>query len=45
MTNIETERLILRPQAIADFDVWFPMYADPQIFQITNSPGFTPEEG
>lgn len=45
MTIIETERLILRPQTIADFDVWLPMYADPEIFHVTNSPGFTPEEG
>ncbi|OAT32737.1 GNAT family acetyltransferase [Buttiauxella brennerae ATCC 51605] len=45
MITIETERLILRPQTITDFDVWYPMYADPQIFHVTNSPGFTPEEG
>lgn len=44
MTHIVTERLILRPQTLTDFDVWFPMYADPQIFHLTQSPGFTPEE-
>lgn len=43
--KIVTERFILRPQTITDFAVWYPMYADPEIFHLTNSPGFTPEEG
>ncbi|SUW64283.1 Uncharacterised protein [Buttiauxella agrestis] len=45
MITIATERLILRPQTIMDFDLWYLMYADPKIFHVTNSPGFTPEEG
>ncbi|RJT18141.1 GNAT family N-acetyltransferase [Buttiauxella izardii] len=44
MTTIVTDRLILRPQTMADFEVWFPMYADPQIFHVINAPGFTAEE-
>lgn len=42
--EIVTDRLVLRPQTIDHFDVWYPMYADPQIFQLENAPGFTPEE-
>ncbi|EAU4643184.1 N-acetyltransferase [Salmonella enterica] len=45
MLTITTERLILRPQTIADFAIWYPMYADPEIFRLDNAPGFTPEEG
>ncbi|ATF49404.1 GNAT family N-acetyltransferase [Citrobacter freundii] len=43
--SITTDRLILRPQTINDFDVWYPLYADPHIFHLANAPGFTPEEG
>lgn len=43
--SIITDRLILRPQTINDFDVWYPMYGDPLIFHLVNAPGFTPEEG
>ncbi|BCG09738.1 hypothetical protein BADSM9389_24080 [Buttiauxella agrestis] len=39
MITITTERLILRPQTIMDFDVWYLMYADPKIFHVTSSPG------
>ncbi|MCS2165242.1 GNAT family N-acetyltransferase [Scandinavium manionii] len=41
MYTIVTDRLILRPQAITDYDVWYPMYSDPKVM---NAPGFTPEE-
>ncbi len=44
MSAIVTERFILRPQAITDYDVWYPMYSDPKIFHLVNAPGFTPEE-
>lgn len=44
MCAIITDRLILRPQTISDYDVWYPMYADPKIFELINAPGFTPEE-
>lgn len=35
--SIITDRLILRPQAITDYQVWYPMYSDPQIFHLVNS--------
>lgn len=44
MSAIVTERFILRPQVITDYDVWYPMYSDPKIFHLVNAPGFTPEE-
>lgn len=44
MSAIVTERFILRPQTITDYDVWYPMYSDPKIFHLVNAPGFTPEE-
>ncbi|WP_176691611.1 GNAT family N-acetyltransferase [Superficieibacter electus] len=42
MPTIFTDRLILRPQTIADFAAWYPLYADPVLM---NGSGFTPEEG
>lgn len=44
MSTIITDRLILRPQKITDYDIWYPMYSDPKIFELINAPGFTPEE-
>ncbi len=42
--SLITDRLILRPQTIDDFAVWYPMYADPTIFHLSGTPGFTAEE-
>ncbi len=42
--SIMTDRLILRPQTLADYDVWFSVYSDPEIFKVVNAPGFTAEE-
>lgn len=44
MCTIFTDRLILRPQTITDYGIWYPMYADPKIFELIDVPGFTPEE-
>lgn len=37
MSAIVTERFILRPQAITDYDVWYPMYSDSKIFHLVNA--------
>lgn len=44
MYTIVTDRLILHPQTIKDYDIWYPMYSDPLIFELINAPGFTAEE-
>jgi RimJ/RimL family protein N-acetyltransferase len=42
---IETERLILRPHRIADFDAWYAMWTDRELFQFIAAPTPSREDG
>jgi len=42
---IETERLVLRPHRISDFDAWYAMFADRELFQFIAAPKLTREDG
>jgi RimJ/RimL family protein N-acetyltransferase len=42
---IETERLILRPHRIADFDAWYAMFTDRALFRFIAAPTMSREDG
>ncbi|HBC7422113.1 GNAT family N-acetyltransferase [Serratia marcescens] len=43
--HIETERLILRPHNLADFDAWYAMFTDKELFKFISAPNLSPEDG
>ncbi|MGP2863631.1 GNAT family N-acetyltransferase [Serratia bockelmannii] len=43
--HIETERLILRPHNLADFDAWYVMFTDKELFKFISAPNLSPEDG
>ncbi|MFL9872417.1 GNAT family N-acetyltransferase [Paraburkholderia megapolitana] len=42
---IETERLILRPHRLADFEAWYAMFTDRELFQFIAAPTLSREDG
>ncbi|WP_413713913.1 GNAT family N-acetyltransferase [Serratia marcescens] len=43
--QIETDRLILRPHSMADFDAWYAMFTDKELFKFISAPNLSPEDG
>lgn len=43
--QIETDRLILRPHSMADFDAWYAMFTDKELFKYISAPDLSPEDG
>jgi RimJ/RimL family protein N-acetyltransferase len=42
---IETPRLILRPHALTDFEPWYAMFSDRELFRFITAPSFSREDG
>lgn len=43
--QIETDRLLLRPHRITDFDAWYAMFTDKELFEFISAATLSPEEG
>ncbi len=43
--QIETDRLLLRPHTIADFEAWYAMFTDKALFEFISAPPLAPEDG
>ncbi|NUU68472.1 GNAT family N-acetyltransferase [Enterobacteriaceae bacterium BIT-l23] len=43
--HIETDRLILRPHHITDFEAWYAMFTDKALFEFISAPTLSPEDG
>jgi RimJ/RimL family protein N-acetyltransferase len=41
---IETSRLILRPHALKDFEPWYAMFSDEELFRFIGAPKLSPED-
>lgn len=42
---IETPLLILRPHKLADFEPWYAMFSDRELFRFISAPGMSREDG